>query len=442
MAIHDECGYNLLQKSVGINHIELARWLLHRHRPDVNRSPCSLPLHIACLKGCEECVELLLKHGARMDTEARMCYPGSHCNNCELSGKYRGVHDDSGVAAVCGPSHNERQNTKLQNAVCYAIDGDQIGVLNILSQKMEEPWVPFRVKKPLLHLACEKGAWKCVQQLVITRSDEINLIKDEYYPIHQAVLHDGRFLELLIQHGAVTTVRTCTQQMTLLHVVIVAARKSADDTLSTIRILLERGCKELINEPDSLGNTPLHALLVRYALEEARYGFQKWNKWDILHLVRFLLQNGAKSSINQAGNSALACVFRHVRDWEVCYELLNMLIKEEGDPNIVGRDGSVPIMVCLVPLINKDQLHHFTHSMKVSYPEIHQRIIIHMIKIAFSVCLRLFPSTGMLSQLHSNTLATRCQSKLFVSFEFDAVARPHIYRERKSNAQLRGAETK
>lgn len=112
--------------------------------------------------------------------------------------------------------------------------------------------------------------------------------------------------------------------------VIVAARKSADDTLSTIRILLERGCKELINEPDSLGNTPLHALLVRYALEEARYGFQKWNKWDILHLVRFLLSNGAKSSINQAGNSALACVFRHVRDWEVCYELLNMLIKEEG----------------------------------------------------------------------------------------------------------------
>lgn len=203
---------------MGINHIELARWLLQRHHPDVNRSPCSLPLHIACLKGYEEIVELLLKNGARMDTEARMCFPGPHCNNCELSGKYRGVHEDSGVGGVCGPSHTERQNTKLQNAVCYAIDGDQISVLNILSQKMEEPWVPFRVKKPLLHLACEKGAWKCVQQLVITRSDEINLIKDEYFPIHQAVLHDGRFLELLIQHGAVTTVRTCTQQMTLLHV--------------------------------------------------------------------------------------------------------------------------------------------------------------------------------------------------------------------------------
>lgn len=91
------------------------------------------------------------------------------------------------------------------------------------------------------------------------------------------------------------------------------ARKSADDVLQTLRILLERGCKELINATDSLGNTPLHALIVRYALEEAKYGYDKWNKWDFFHLVRFLLQSGAKASINQPGNSALACVFRHIR---------------------------------------------------------------------------------------------------------------------------------
>lgn len=46
--------------------------------------------------------------------------------------------------------------------------------------------------------------------------------------------------------------------------------------------------------------------------------------------MRFLLQHGAKNSINQAGNSALACVFRHIRDMEVCFELLSMLIKEDG----------------------------------------------------------------------------------------------------------------
>ncbi|EDW92902.1 ankyrin-3 [Drosophila yakuba] len=357
LAMHDDYGYNILQRSVGLNHIDLTKWLLHRHRPDVNRSPCSLPLHIATLRGYEECVELLLRHGARIDVDTRMCFPGAHTRNCEESGKWHNNVDDV----------SERLNTKLQNALFYAIDGDQYNVLSLLTQKMEEPWIPFRVKKPLLHLACERGAWNCVQQLVVTRSEEINLIMDEYYPIHHAVLHDGRFLELLIHQGAITTVRTCTQQMTLLHVVIFAARKSAEDTLATLRILLERGCKELINAPDSLGNTPLHALIVRYALEEARYGYDKWSKWDVLHLVRFLLQNGAKQSINQAGNSAMACVFRHLRDWEVCYELLSMLIKENGDPNIVGRDGSVPIMVLLVPLINKDHLHHFTHSMKVCY---------------------------------------------------------------------------
>lgn len=196
LSFHDEYGYNILQKAVGLNHIELTKWLLHRHRPDVNRSLCSLPLHIACLKGYEECVDLLLKYGARIDTEARMCFSGVHSPNCEESGKYRISHE-SQAQALCSYTTN-----KLQNAIFYAVDGDQINVLNMLIQKMEEPWVPFRAKKPLLHLACERGAFRCVQQLVITRSEEINLIKDEFYPIHHAVLKDVRFIELLINHGA------------------------------------------------------------------------------------------------------------------------------------------------------------------------------------------------------------------------------------------------
>lgn len=76
----------------------------------------------------------------------------------------------------------------------------------------------FRSRKPLLHAACERGAWRCTQFLVTERSEEIHILKDEYYPIHYAVLHDSKFLELLINAGADTTVRTCTQQMTLLHV--------------------------------------------------------------------------------------------------------------------------------------------------------------------------------------------------------------------------------
>jgi ankyrin repeat protein len=287
--------------------VDLVKWILStRPHTDLNRYSCSLPLHIACLKGNEECVDLLLKHGARLDTEARMCFPGPHSNNCEEMCKYKNDSDN----VVC-----ERSNTKLQNCISYAIDGDQVNVLNILAQKMDEPWALFRGRKPLLHLACEKGAWRCVQNLVTTRSDEINLLKDEFYPIHQAVLHDGKFLELLIANGSYLNVRTSTQQMTLLHVVILTARKNADDTLNTLKVLLEHGCKELINAPDYLGTTPLNAIIIRYALEEARYGYDKWSKYEVLNLVRFLLQNGARQSVNQSGNSALACVFRHIRDW-------------------------------------------------------------------------------------------------------------------------------
>lgn len=36
----------------------------------------------------EDCVELLLKHGARVDVEARMCWPGPHNPNCEERGKH------------------------------------------------------------------------------------------------------------------------------------------------------------------------------------------------------------------------------------------------------------------------------------------------------------------------------------------------------------------
>ncbi|XP_066138715.1 ankyrin-3 [Euwallacea fornicatus] len=368
LAIHDESGYNLLQKCVGANNVDLVRWLLARHSAaDVNRFPCSLPLHIACLKGHEECVELLLKHGAKIDVEARMCWPGPHSSNCEERGKFCTLLQQE-ENCMERESRDNRPPSKLQSAIYYALDGDQVNTLIMLAQRTEDPWNGiFRTRKPLLHAACERKAWNCTEYLVQERTEEIHILKDEYYPIHYAASNDLKFLELLIDAGADTTVRTCTQQMTLLHVVLLVAHKSAEDTIATIRLLLENGCKELINVPDSLGNTPLHALIVRYALEEAQYGYDKWNKWDVLHLVRYLIQSGAKHSINHTGNSAVACVLRHVRDWDVCYELLNMLLHEGGNPNEVGRDGSVPLMVCLVPLINKDPLHHFTHNMKVCY---------------------------------------------------------------------------
>ena len=95
----------------------------------------------------------------------------------------------------------------------------KVDILELLAQQGEDHWLPWQQKRPLLHIACERAAWNCVKYLVSERSDEINQCYDEYYPIHHAALHDIKFLELLIQCGAETTVRTSTQLMTALHVV-------------------------------------------------------------------------------------------------------------------------------------------------------------------------------------------------------------------------------
>ena len=63
----------------------------------------------------EDAVELLLKNGARVDVEARMCWPGHHQHNCEERGRHRSRINQSYASS-----------DKLQCAIYYAIDGDQV----------------------------------------------------------------------------------------------------------------------------------------------------------------------------------------------------------------------------------------------------------------------------------------------------------------------------
>ena len=52
--------------------------------------------------------------------------------------------------------------------------------------------------------------------------------------------------------------------------VLLLGKKTAEDTLQTAKLLMDHGLRDLINEADSLGNTPLHVLIARYALEERK----------------------------------------------------------------------------------------------------------------------------------------------------------------------------
>ena len=67
----------------------------------------------------------------------------------------------------------------------------QVDILELLAQQGEDHWLPWQQKRPLLHIACERGAWNCVKYLVSERSDEINQCYDEYYPIHQVMMKEN-----------------------------------------------------------------------------------------------------------------------------------------------------------------------------------------------------------------------------------------------------------
>lgn len=99
----------------------------------------------------------------------------------------------------------------------------------------------------------------------------------------------------------------------------------------------------------------------------------------------------------------------------------------KGDPNIVGRDGSVPIIICLVPLINKDQLHHFTHTKKVGSRR-------YMIPYIESLQIDLF--VGVFPQLHTHSTSTRCESKLLVPVQSYTTSRFNIHCQRKFYSAL------
>lgn len=68
-----------------------------------------------------------------------MCWPGPHSNNCEERGKTtRNLQDDT-----CMERDRDRPPSKLQSAIYYTLDGDQVNILTLLAQRCEDPWVDF-----------------------------------------------------------------------------------------------------------------------------------------------------------------------------------------------------------------------------------------------------------------------------------------------------------
>lgn len=67
-----------------------------------------------------------------------MCWPGAHSNNCEDRGKYCSANLPQEDACM---ERDRDRPPKLQSAIYYALDGDQVNILTMLAQRSEDPWV-------------------------------------------------------------------------------------------------------------------------------------------------------------------------------------------------------------------------------------------------------------------------------------------------------------
>ena len=89
-------------------------------------------------------------------------------------------------------------------------------------------------------------------------------------------------------------------------------------------------------------------------------------------------------------------------------------------------------MVCLVPLINKDPLHHFTHTMKVSdifFPKRFSFSHVFTIQVCYLNCVRILCKFGANPNCYTRSHLTPLHVLVFTASENISLAREEEKRD-------------
>ena len=110
-------GFNVLLMAVLQQDREVLQVLIDEG-VNLNRSHCTMPLHLACKIGDLQTVQLLLGHGAAHDIEAGMCYPRPHTPVVHVPSRFHFLETD---IFSCDSNH--------ALPLMYAIEGDHLDVV-------------------------------------------------------------------------------------------------------------------------------------------------------------------------------------------------------------------------------------------------------------------------------------------------------------------------
>nr|XP_056703750.1 B-cell lymphoma 3 protein [Euleptes europaea] len=209
-------------------------------------------------------------------------------------------------------------NNLRQTPLHLAVITDQPALVKLLLSHGASPMVLDRNGQTALHLACEHGSLRCLQEMLEGSTSLLDLEArnfEGFTPLHVAVATSNHDIILtLLEHGAdVDAVDIKSGRSPLLHAV-------ENNNLEMVELLLQHGAN--VNAQSYGGNTALHAASGR--------GF--------LDALRLLVRNGADSSLKNYHNDTPLMVAKNKR----VTDILRGKASRPGLPPDHIREGSSP----------------------------------------------------------------------------------------------------
>ncbi|XP_072836375.2 B-cell lymphoma 3 protein isoform X1 [Pogona vitticeps] len=209
-------------------------------------------------------------------------------------------------------------NNLRQTPLHLAVITDQPALVKLLLSHGASPMVLDRNGQTALHLACEHGSLRCLQELLDGRPSLLDLEArnfEGFTPLHVAVGTCNREVVLtLLEHRAdVDAVDIKSGRSPLLHAV-------ENNNLPMVELLLQHGAN--VNTQSYGGNTALHAASGR----------------GLLDMLRLLVRNGADGSLKNYHNDTPLMVAKNKR----VIDILRGKASRPGPPHDNVYEGSSP----------------------------------------------------------------------------------------------------
>lgn len=241
-------SYNLLQLAIAKGAKSLVKVFLKWPHDKLENDCCS-PVHLAAHLGHVEILEILLKNGMDVRSQAGICYPQWHVPLGRRT---------NWLGRTANPIYSCSLNKHLPTH--WACHSNNAGCLSLLLTHMNQRGYTVDLVD-LLHYSCDCGAKDCIQMILSQNASIVNS-KDSngLTPLLKSVKWGISCTTVLINNGADVKI-IASNGNTALHQLFGGEFSGLFTIFDTSELLLKTGVEQMINCRDKNGETPLHFLV-------------------------------------------------------------------------------------------------------------------------------------------------------------------------------------